>query len=162
MIIMKNKKLITIISVIIVVLVLLLIIIITLLPKKSGKKVDNPYKWEFAESVEVPEGYYKAVLDNEEKANKCIDDVCVNSIVIVFNDTLGVVKYELVNNSKKTIRDGYYYLKLSNDERVLVYVKKLKKGETYNGEAYYKDMNMYNVTSYKFVNLTKKELKNVK
>ena len=53
-------------------------------------------------------------------------------------------------------------MKLSNGDKLLIYIKKLKKGKTYNGKIYFNEKNMYNVNNYKLVNLTKKELKNVK
>ncbi len=154
----KNKKL------IIILIVVLIVIILILIAHFVNKKADvssNDYKWEINKTGVLPSGYSQLELDNESK-NHCVDDVCIKNIEMVFDKDSGVAKYELVNKSKKTIKDTYYYIVLSNDKKLLVYIKRLKKGKSYNGAAYFKDIDMYNVNDYKFVKLTEKELKNVK
>lgn len=154
----KNKKII--ITIIVVVLVILFIIVAHFINKKADGYSEN-YKWNINKDGTLPVGYSKLELD-EEKKNHCVDDVCIKKVELVFDKDSGVAKYEIVNKSKKTIKNTYYYMVLSNDKKLLVYVKKLKKGKSYESAAYFKDMDMYTVSDYKLVKLTEKELKNVK
>ena len=156
----KNNRAIIVISIVIV--ILLIIVLVCVFNKKSDKETNNTYKWEIKDSGELPEGFYQSIIDDKDDKNHCIDDICVDKIEIKFNNTTGEINYTLTNNSKKTIKKAYYYLKLSNNEKILIYIKKVKRGQTFNGQAYFNDMNMYNVNSYKLVKLTKKELKEVK
>ena len=153
----KNKRLI----IIPIIIVILLIIIVVFFINKKEKTV-NEYEWKIIDNVDLPEGFYRSKLDKVDKSLRCIDDICIDNVVITFNQSSGEISYDLTNNTKKKIKDAYYFLKLSNDDKLLIYAKKIKKGETYQGKIYFSGKNMYNVNSYKLVKLTDKELKNVK
>lgn len=155
---MKNNKKILIIPI----FVVILLIAISIPFFNRNEKTKNEYKWKTIDSVDLPEGLYKSELERPNNDDRCLNDVCVDDVVIVFNQTSGSVNYKLINNSEKKLKDVYYFLKLSNDDKLLIYVSKLNKGESYQGRIYFNGKNMYNVNSYKLISLTKEELKSVK
>lgn len=155
---MKNNKKILIIPI----FVVILLIAISILFFNRNEKTKNEYKWKTIDSVDLPEGLYKSELERPNNDDRCLNDVCVDDVVIVFNQTSGSVNYKLINNSEKKLKDVYYFLKLSNDDKLLIYVSKLNKGESYQGRIFFNGKNMYNVNSYKLISLTKEELKSVK
>ena len=155
---MKNNKKILIIPI----FVVILLIAISIPFFNRNEKSKNEYKWKTIDSVDLPEGLYKSELERPNNDDRCLNDVCVDDVVIVFNQTSGSVNYKLINNSEKKLKDVYYFLKLSNDDKLLIYVSKLNKGESYQGRIFFNGKNMYNVNSYKLISLTKEELKSVK
>lgn len=155
---MKNNKKILIIPI----FVVILLIVISIPFFNRNKKTKNEYKWKTIDNVDLPEGLYKSELKRPNNDDRCLNDVCIDDVVIVFNQTSGSVNYKLINNSEKKLKDVYYFLKLSNDDKLLIYVSKLNKGESYQGRIYFNGKNMYNVNSYKLISLTKEELKGVK
>lgn len=155
---MKNNKKILIIPI----FVVILLIAISIPFFNRNEKTKNEYKWKTIDSVDLPEGLYKSKLERPNNDDRCLNDVCVDDVVIVFNQTSGSVNYKLINNSEKKLKDVYYFLKLSNDDKLLIYVSKLNKGESYQGRIFFNGKNMYNVNSYKLISLTKEELKSVK
>lgn len=155
---MKNNKKILIIPIFIVIL----LIVISIPFFNRNKKTKNEYKWKTIDNVDLPEGLYKSELERPNNDDRCLNDVCIDDVVIVFNQTSGSVNYKLINNSEKKLKDVYYFLKLSNDDKLLIYVSKLNKGKSYQGRIYFNGKNMYNVNSYKLISLTKEELKSVK
>ena len=143
---MKKKKILIIVSIIVIILLLIIGVCFFTKNDKSKNKQTSTYKWEIDASTDLPDGFYRSVLDKVDKANRCIDDVCIDNVIITFSKNSGSINYELTNNTKK----------------LLIYVDKLKKNEIYKGKIYFSEKNMYNVNNYKLIKLTKQQIKSVK
>ena len=103
---MKKNKILIIIPIIIV--ILLIIIVVCFINKKE--KTVNEYEWKIIDNVDLPEGFYRSKLDKVDKSLRCIDDICIDNVVITFNQSSGEISFDLTNNTKKKIKNAYYFL----------------------------------------------------
>lgn len=153
----KSRKILIYIIIAILLILFSIMIIFVIKPSKKHKDSwENRYNFS-KEVVELP-GTKKYTNDEIKKAH-CVNNICVEDVLIYYADEGGRIEYRVTNKSSKTA-SGYLKIVYDKHEFVVIY-KDLKPNDSINSISEFKGIKIGENENYTLKKLSKEEIKKI-